>query len=136
MILAHAATVNRLVALAVASVIAGEPAPYSNRLAACEPLLRGLVTATGSLPEMRAEVLRTGRLLIELAAELGRAAGTPVLTHIAEGEIVHVDGPVPAMALIASTLGYHLSVHAEQLAALHAGGSAAEDAEPSRPAAA
>ena len=118
MILAHAATVNRLVAVSVASVIGAEPVAYSNRLAGSEPLLRALVAETGGVPELRADVLRTGRVLVRLATDLGPAAGTPVQTRIAEGDHVIVDGPVPALALIGSALGYHLGVHREQLAAL------------------
>lgn len=125
MILAHAAMVNRLVALSVASVIGGEAVAYSNRLAGSESLLRALVDETGGVPELKAEVLRTGRILIRLAAELGPDAGTPIQTWIAEGETVHVDGPVPAMALIGSALGYHLGVHREHLAALGASTPAA-----------
>lgn len=126
LILAHAATVNRLVGLAVASVVEGAPVPYSNRLAASEALLRALVAETGGVAELKAEVLRTGRVLVRLAAELGPAAGSPIETFIAEGDTVHVDAPVPALALIGSVLGYHLAVHQEQLAAL------AADAAPTR----
>ncbi len=126
MVLAHAATVNRLVALSVASVIGGEAVAYSNRLAGSEPLLRALVAETGGVAELKAEVLRTGRVLVRLAGELGPDAATPIQTWIAEGETVHVDGPVPAMGLIASALGYHLGVHREHLAAL---GTAAPDGD-------
>lgn len=125
LVLAHAATVNRLVALSVASVIGGQAVAYSNRLAASEPLLRALVAETGGVVELKAQVLRTGGVLVRLAGELGPEAGTPIPTWIAEGETVHVDGPVPAMALIASVLGYHLGFHQEQLAALGAGTTAA-----------
>lgn len=118
MVLAHAATVNRLVAQAVASAIGDEAVAYSNRLAASELLLQALVAESGGVAELKAEVVRTGRVLARLAAELGAASEAPVQTLIAEGDVVHVDGPVPALALIASTLGYHLGVHREQLATL------------------
>jgi hypothetical protein len=101
----------------------GEPVAYSNRLAGSVPLLRALRAETGGVAELKAEVLRTGGVLIRLATELGPDAGTPIPTWIAEGETVHVDGPVPALALIASVLGYHLGVHQEQLAALAALGA-------------
>lgn len=127
-ILAHAAMVNRLVALSVASVIGGTPLAYSNRLAGSEALLRAVVAETGGIAELKAEVLRTGRVLLRLAEDLGPAAGTPVQTLIAEGEVVHVDGPVPALALIASTIGYHLGVHREQLATLGGAPTAAPSA--------
>ena len=113
LILAHAAMVNRLVALSVASAIGGEPVAYSNSMAGSEPLLRAHVAETGGVAALKAEVLRTGRVLVRLAAELGPAAGAPVQTLI-----VHVDGPVPALALIGSTLGFHLGIHREQLAEL------------------
>ena len=99
MVLAHAATVNHLVALSVTSVIGGEAVAYSNRLAGSEPLLRALVAEAGGVAELKAEVLRTGRVLVRLAGELGPDAATPIQTWIAEGETVHVDGPVPAMAI-------------------------------------
>ena len=118
LILAHAAMVNRLVALSVASAIGGEPVAYSNSMAGSEPLLRAHVAETGGVAALKAEVLRTGRVLVRLAAELGPAAGAPVQTLIAEGEVVHVAGPVPALALIGSTLGFHLGIHREQLAEL------------------
>jgi hypothetical protein len=118
MVLAHAAAVNRLVAHSVASAIDGECATYSNRVAGNGALLRAIVAGSGGTAELKAEVIRTGHVLIHLAAELGPDAASPIDALVAEGDIVHVDGPVPALALIASTLGYHLGVHREQLAAL------------------
>jgi hypothetical protein len=116
LVLAHVIVADRLVAGAVARVLADSQATFDSRACQSEPYLEAIVEAAGDWDGLVEAVRRGGA---ELAATVERIepehAGNVVQTRSLNADGIVVDSPMKLAELVTASVSDHLPGHTQQL---------------------
>jgi hypothetical protein len=116
LVLAHVIVADRLVAGAVARVLAGDQATFDSRASHSEPYLEAIVEAAGDWDGLVDAARRGGAELAATIERMGPDHGTSVVrAHFLNGDGIAVDSPVNLAELVMASVSDHLPGHTQQL---------------------